>query len=145
MLLICNSISVHPALTAALWTNHMCNWSDKNHLSCGVWITCPAHPANARRWIIVGLTLVQRLRRWTDVKPTMIQRLVSAGQRTLRVCAFKWLLIVWTALPSHQLYQYCPRRLAGVEYCWSHCGWNRRFQPQIVQTKSWDIPFHGHI
>ena len=32
-----------------------------------------------RRWINVGLTLVQRRRRWTNVKPTLIQRLVSAG------------------------------------------------------------------
>ena len=36
-------------------------------------------PANTRRWINVGLTLVHRLRRWTNVKPTLIQRRVSAG------------------------------------------------------------------
>ena len=36
-------------------------------------------PADTRRWINVGLTLVHRLRRWTNVKPTLIQRLVSAG------------------------------------------------------------------
>ena len=34
---------------------------------------------DTRRWINVGLTLVQRRRRWTNVKPTSIQRLVSAG------------------------------------------------------------------
>ena len=32
-----------------------------------------------RRWINVGLTLVQRRRRWTNGKTTLIQRLVSAG------------------------------------------------------------------
>ena len=36
--------------------------------------------ADTRRWIIVGLTLVQRRRRWTNVKPTLIKRLVSAGR-----------------------------------------------------------------
>ena len=36
-------------------------------------------PADTRRWINVGLTLVQRSRRWTNVKTTLIQRRVSAG------------------------------------------------------------------
>ena len=34
--------------------------------------------SDTRRWINVGLTLVQRLRRWINVKPTLFQRLVSA-------------------------------------------------------------------
>ena len=38
------------------------------------------NPADTRRWINVGLTLVQRRRRWTDVKPTLVQRRVSAGK-----------------------------------------------------------------
>ena len=38
------------------------------------------YPAETRRLINVGLTLVHRLRRWTNVNPTLIQRLVSAGQ-----------------------------------------------------------------
>ena len=37
-------------------------------------------PADTRRWINVGLTLVQRRRMWTNVKPTLIQHLVSAGR-----------------------------------------------------------------
>ena len=37
-------------------------------------------PADIRRWINAGLTLVQRLRRWISVKLTLIQRLVSAGK-----------------------------------------------------------------
>ena len=36
-------------------------------------------PADTRRVINVGSTLVHRLRRWTNVKQTLIQRLVSAG------------------------------------------------------------------
>ena len=36
-------------------------------------------PEDTRRWINVGLTLVQRRRRWTNVKPTLIQSLVSTG------------------------------------------------------------------
>ena len=36
-------------------------------------------PSRHKRWINVGLTLVQRRRRWTNVKPTLIQRIVSAG------------------------------------------------------------------
>ena len=36
-------------------------------------------PADTRRWINVGLTLVQRRRRWTSVKPTLMQILESAG------------------------------------------------------------------
>ena len=36
-------------------------------------------PADTRRSINVGSTLVHRLRRWTNVKPTLIQHLVSAG------------------------------------------------------------------
>ena len=39
-------------------------------------------PADTRRWINVGLTLVHRLRRWTNVKPTLIQHLVSAVRLT---------------------------------------------------------------
>ena len=38
---------------------------------------CP--PADTRRWINAGLTLVQRLQRCTNVKLTLIQRIVSAG------------------------------------------------------------------
>ena len=38
-----------------------------------------AFPADTRRWINVGLTLVHRLRRWTNVKPTLFQRLVFTG------------------------------------------------------------------
>ena len=41
-------------------------------------VTIPL-PADTRRWINVGLTLVQRRGRWTNVKPTLIQRIVSAG------------------------------------------------------------------
>ena len=37
-------------------------------------------PADTRRLINVGLTLVQYRRRWTSVKPTLIKRLVSAGR-----------------------------------------------------------------
>ena len=40
----------------------------------------PYNPADTRRWINIGLTLVHRLRRWTNVKPTLIQRLVPAGK-----------------------------------------------------------------
>ena len=36
-------------------------------------------PADTRRWINAGLTLVQRRRRWINIKTTLIQRLVSAG------------------------------------------------------------------
>ena len=43
------------------------------------------HSADTRRWINVGLTLVQRRRRWTHGKPTLIQRLVSAGQWSIEV------------------------------------------------------------
>ena len=47
------------------------------------WITVKSKlsyiPADTRRWINVGLTLVQRRRRWTNVEPTLIQRIVSAG------------------------------------------------------------------
>ena len=34
-------------------------------------------PADIRRWMNVGLTLVQRRRRWTNVKAKLILRLVS--------------------------------------------------------------------
>ena len=54
--------------------------------SCHTWGVCAmaaapsaAIPADTRRWITVGLALVQRRRRWTNVKPAVIQRLVSAG------------------------------------------------------------------
>ena len=36
-------------------------------------------PADTRRLINVGITLVHRLRRSTNVKPTLTQRIVSAG------------------------------------------------------------------
>ena len=45
-------------------------------------------PANTRRWINVGLTLVQRRRRWTNVKPTLIQRLVSAASLSFNALVF---------------------------------------------------------
>ena len=38
-----------------------------------------AYPAGTRRWINVGLTLVNRLRRWTNVEPTLIPRIVPAA------------------------------------------------------------------
>ena len=41
-------------------------------------------PADTRRWFIVILTLVHRLRRWTNGKPTLIQLLVSAGLLQVR-------------------------------------------------------------
>ena len=41
-------------------------------------------PEDTRRWINVGLPLVQRRRRWTNGKSKLIQRLVSAG------IAFPW-------------------------------------------------------
>ena len=50
------------------------NWGRRIH----PYIT--GNPTDTRRWINVGLTLVQRRRRWTNNKPTLIQRLVSAGQ-----------------------------------------------------------------
>ena len=54
-----------------------------NLANAGIVFKSPArfrpHPADTRRWINVGLTLVQRRGRWSDVKPTLIQRLVSAG------------------------------------------------------------------
>ena len=42
-------------------------------------------PVDTRRWINVGLTLVQRRRRWTNVKPALIQRPVSAGMDTYMI------------------------------------------------------------
>ena len=43
-------------------------------------LPCDYHSIyNTKRWIIIGLTLVHRLRRWTNGKPKLIQRLVSAG------------------------------------------------------------------
>ena len=39
-------------------------------------------PADTRRRINVGLTLVQRRRRWSSVKPTLTQRFVSVGIRS---------------------------------------------------------------
>ena len=56
---------------------YLCNgtsewWGNNTFLATGF-------PAETRRWINVGLTLVHRLRRWTKVKPTLIQCLVSAG------------------------------------------------------------------
>ena len=47
--------------------------------------TTTVWPADTRRWINVGLTLVHRLRRWTNVNPTLIQRLVSAGWPGFRI------------------------------------------------------------
>ena len=41
-------------------------------------------PVDTRRWINVGLTLVQRRRRWTNVKPALIQSLL--GSRCVSRC-----------------------------------------------------------
>ena len=43
-------------------------------------ITCIGRPAEKRRWIKVGLTLVQRRRWWTKVKPTLILRLLVSAE-----------------------------------------------------------------
>ena len=50
----------------------------------GLSVVIDTHPADTRRWINVGFTLIQRRRRWTNVKPTLTQRLVSAGHPTKR-------------------------------------------------------------
>ena len=42
---------------------------------------------NTRRWISVGLPLVQRRRRWTNVKPTLIRRLVPSRELGPEVAA----------------------------------------------------------
>ena len=42
-------------------------------------------PADTRRLIDDGLTLVQRRRRWTNGKPTLIQHIVSAGITVISV------------------------------------------------------------
>ena len=44
------------------------------------------NPADTRRRINVGLTLIHRLRRWTNVEPTLIRCLVPAG-KGIRVTA----------------------------------------------------------
>ena len=49
-----------------------------------------AIPADTRRQINAGLTLVHRPRRWTTAKPTLIGRIVSAG-------------IIWLKFPNHCL------------------------------------------
>ena len=52
-----------------LWANAG-DWDDL--LLCDI-------PADTKRCINGGLTLVQRRGRWTHVKPTLIQRVVFAG------------------------------------------------------------------
>ena len=52
---------------------------------CTFWLSLCSFPAGTRRWINVGLTLVQRRRWWTNVKPTLIQRLVFVGN-----CVGRW-------------------------------------------------------
>ena len=64
-----------PSLQGSTWP---CLPEDRNS-ACSQKVRLRNSPADARRWINVGLTLVHRLRRWTNVKPTLIQHLVSAG------------------------------------------------------------------
>ena len=54
-------------------------------------------PADTRRGINVGLSLVHRRRRWTNVKSTLIQRLVSAGERP------PWAVLKIKNIPQHPL------------------------------------------
>ena len=60
--------------------------SKTQRISSKIWLS----PADTRRWINVGLTLVHRLRRWTNGKPTLNQRLVSAG---IRLTSFRHIII----------------------------------------------------
>ena len=46
-----------------------------------------SHPANTRRWTIVGLMLGQRRRRWPNIKTTLAQRLEFAGT-AITMCCF---------------------------------------------------------
>ena len=52
-------------------------------------------PASTRRWIDVGLTLVQRLSRWTNVKETLIKRILSAGVGVYAKVTLSDMLISW--------------------------------------------------
>ena len=56
------------------------------------------NPTDTRRWINVGLTLVQRRRRWTNGKSTLIQRFVSAGShynfQVMFVLLCKWQYLI---------------------------------------------------
>ena len=61
------------------WVYVTCSLKCRGSYVKGPCITVSVSPADTRRWIIVGLPLVQRRRRWANVKPTLIQRLVSAG------------------------------------------------------------------
>ena len=61
-------------ITSALWLQRQRRVVEK--LCMTVWWM---FPADTRRWMNFGYTLVQRRRRWSNVKPTFIQRLVSAG------------------------------------------------------------------
>ena len=61
-------------------------------------------PADTRRWINVGLTLVQRRRRWTNFKPALIQRFVSAGLLNLLPCrplrGLGWMYLLYPKNPT---------------------------------------------
>ena len=61
------------------WIYVTCSLKCRGSYVKGPCITVSVSPADTRRWINVGLPLVQRRRRWANVKPTLIQRLVSAG------------------------------------------------------------------
>ena len=65
-------------------------------------------PANKRRCIIVGLTLVHRLRRWTKVKPTLIQR---PGDNTS---------VTMTHPSKQDMLIQCCANVGPALYKWSH-------------------------
>ena len=64
-------------------------------------------PVDTRRWINVGLTLVQRRRRWTNVKSTLIQRLVPAGIPLLydNISPWQALLHQWRLVLLYLIHQ----------------------------------------
>ena len=55
---------------------------------------CIGRQAETRRWIKVGLTIVQRRRWWTDVEPTLIQRLLVSAE---------YCVCLWDRLPIQPL------------------------------------------
>ena len=103
-------------ITSELWLQRQRRVVEK--LCMSVWWM---FPADTRRWLNVGYTLVQRRRRWTNVKPTFIQRLVSAGFVRRNPCCqqgliqYFWVTFVKSTLKRCNLLHYWEKQAVPDE------------------------------
>ena len=119
------------------------------------WWHCPA---GERRWISVGLTLVQRRRRWTNVKPfwfslTLVQRrsVRVDGRPTNPSCTEETLLGTWWISTIHTNTRRWPnvdsmlaqrrRRWPNIKSTFgSYFLWSR--QRHVILHWGWGMPHH---